>query len=154
MTSKSLIRFLSPREYSRRCLSFTIHLHLESRLRISGTVPLLPISCLCVVKKGKVDIFLKPDFSYFNPLKAELNPICHLLALLGPHPFLHIGRIKVKSVLQNVDVVSKRSKFGPVSVEIDYKISGEYSVIQKDGLSFLRLYFLNYTWYVNNPHNI
>ena len=32
----------------------------------------------------------------FNPLNAELNPICHLLALLGTHPILHIGRIKVK----------------------------------------------------------
>jgi len=29
-----------------------------------------------------------------------------------------------------------------------------YSMIQKDGLSFVRLYFLNYTWYVNDLHNI
>jgi hypothetical protein len=29
-----------------------------------------------------------------------------------------------------------------------------YSAIQKDGLNFVRLYFLNYTWYVNNLHNI
>ena len=28
------------------------------------------------------------------------------------------------------------------------------SVIQKDGLNFVRLYFLNYTWYVNELHNI
>jgi len=27
---------------------------------------------------------------------------------------------------------------------------GIYSVIQKDGLNFVRLYFLNYTSYVNN----
>ena len=32
-----------------------------------------------------------------NPLKAELNPICHLLALLGVH-FLHVSRIRVKSL--------------------------------------------------------
>jgi len=31
-----------------------------------------------------------------NPLNAELNPICHLLTLLGAHPILHISRIKVK----------------------------------------------------------
>jgi len=31
-----------------------------------------------------------------NPLNAELNPICHLLALLGTHHILHIGRIRVK----------------------------------------------------------
>ena len=29
-----------------------------------------------------------------------------------------------------------------------------YSVIQKDGLNFVRLYFLNYIWYVNDLHNI
>jgi hypothetical protein len=26
----------------------------------------------------------------------------------------------------------------------------KYSVIQKDGLNFVRLYFLNYKWYVND----
>ena len=34
----------------------------------------------------------------FNPLNAELNPICHLLALLEDHHILHISRIRVKSV--------------------------------------------------------
>jgi len=29
-----------------------------------------------------------------------------------------------------------------------------YSMIQKDGLSFVCLYFLNYMWYVNDLHNI
>ena len=32
----------------------------------------------------------------FNPLNAELNPICCLLALLGAHHFLHVSRIRVK----------------------------------------------------------
>jgi hypothetical protein len=31
-----------------------------------------------------------------KPLNAELNPICHLLALLGAHHILHVGRIRVK----------------------------------------------------------
>ena len=31
----------------------------------------------------------------FNTLNAELNPICHLLALLGAHHILHISRINV-----------------------------------------------------------
>jgi len=31
-----------------------------------------------------------------NPLNAELNPICHLLALLGAHHILHVSRIRVK----------------------------------------------------------
>jgi hypothetical protein len=33
----------------------------------------------------------------FNPLNAELNPICHLLALLGIHPIFHVSRIRVKN---------------------------------------------------------
>ena len=32
----------------------------------------------------------------FNLLNAELNPICHLLALLEAHHFLHVSRIRVK----------------------------------------------------------
>jgi len=31
-----------------------------------------------------------------NPLNAKLNPICHLLALLGAHPIFHVSRIRVK----------------------------------------------------------
>jgi len=30
-----------------------------------------------------------------NPSNAELNPICHLLALLGAHHILHVSRIRV-----------------------------------------------------------
>jgi hypothetical protein len=31
-----------------------------------------------------------------NSLNAELNPICHLLVLLGARPILHISRMRVK----------------------------------------------------------
>jgi hypothetical protein len=31
----------------------------------------------------------------FNPLNAELNPNCHLLALLGAHLIFHVSRIRV-----------------------------------------------------------
>jgi len=47
---------------------------------------------------------LQPDQSIsetsqaINPLKPELNPICYLLALLGAHHFLHVSRIRVKSL--------------------------------------------------------
>ena len=30
-------------------------------------------------------------------LNAELNPICHLLALLGAHHILHVSRIRVNT---------------------------------------------------------
>jgi len=35
----------------------------------------------------------------FNPLNAKLNPICHLLALLGAHHILHVSRIRVNEVI-------------------------------------------------------
>ena len=35
--------------------------------------------------------------SRFNPLNIELNPICHLLALLGAHRIFHVSRIRVNS---------------------------------------------------------
>jgi len=31
-----------------------------------------------------------------NPLNAKLNPICHLLALLGTHHILRFSRVRVK----------------------------------------------------------
>ena len=37
------------------------------------------------------------SFLHFNPLNADLNPICYLLALLAHH-FLHVNRIRVKSL--------------------------------------------------------
>ena len=33
---------------------------------------------------------------WINPLNAELNPICHLLALVGDRHILHVSRIRVK----------------------------------------------------------
>jgi hypothetical protein len=30
-----------------------------------------------------------------NPLNTKLNPICHLLQLLGAHHILHVTRIRV-----------------------------------------------------------
>jgi len=31
-----------------------------------------------------------------NPLNAELNSLCHLLALLGAHQIIHVSRARVK----------------------------------------------------------
>jgi hypothetical protein len=38
------------------------------------------------------------DKLIINPLNAELNPICYLLALLGAHHFLYVSGIRVKSL--------------------------------------------------------
>ena len=56
-----------------RDMTLTIHL-LRPRLRLSGAAP------------------------PFNPLNPKLNSICYLLALLGAHHFLHVNRIRVKSL--------------------------------------------------------
>ena len=50
-----------------------------------------------------IDIVVIPQD--FNPLNAELNPICHLLALLGAHPILHVSRIRV-----NLHMCMKQNK--------------------------------------------
>ena len=39
-------------------------------------------------------------------LNAELNPICHLVALLGAHHILHVGRIRVNDHHQGALAVS------------------------------------------------
>ena len=36
-----------------------------------------------------------PIHCTINPLNTELNPICHLLALLGAHNILHVNRVGV-----------------------------------------------------------
>jgi len=50
----------------------------------------------------------------FNPLNAELNPICHLLALLGAHHILHVSRIRDKK-LQISDTIAPTTA-GPTNV--------------------------------------
>ena len=56
--------------------------------------------------KGKYDTWMYQNYEIkvsvlwvrFNPLNPELNPICYLLALLGAHHFLHVSRLRVKSL--------------------------------------------------------
>ena len=59
--------------------------------------------CVCVCVCGGFTSLCKslkgfPPNSHINPLNPELNPICYLLALLGAHHFLHVSRIRVKSL--------------------------------------------------------
>ena len=43
-----------------------------------------------------VEVLFVCLYCVINPLNAELNPICCLLALLRAHHFLHVSRIRVK----------------------------------------------------------
>jgi hypothetical protein len=47
--------------------------------------------------------YIQVIWTYIYPLNAELNPICHLLALLGAHHILHISRIRVKRQSATMD---------------------------------------------------
>jgi hypothetical protein len=62
-------------------------------LRYIHQIPSLPLHCA-------VDVLILQSTSlkggHFNPLNAELNPICNLLALLGAHFIFHVSRIMVK----------------------------------------------------------
>jgi hypothetical protein len=64
-------------------------------------------ACLCLI---------------LNPLNAKLNPICHLLALLGAHHILHISRIRVK--LAGVPGVARDDKLGKQIFEITWRDKG------------------------------
>jgi hypothetical protein len=60
-----------------------------------------PFSFQCVIYFSQplipqVTYLLQPSSGQLYPLHAELNPICHLLALLGAHHILHISRIRDK----------------------------------------------------------
>jgi hypothetical protein len=56
-----------------------------------------------------------------SSLNAELNLICHLLALLGAHPILHASRIriKVKSGSSRRLVILQLSMIADASVDSD-----------------------------------
>jgi hypothetical protein len=41
---------------------------------------------------------------FFNPLNAELNPICHLLALLGGATIVVVSRLRVNTEVVNTSV--------------------------------------------------
>jgi len=45
-----------------------------------------------------------------NPLNAELNPICHFLALLGAHHILHISGIRVKVIIESNTALTQRER--------------------------------------------
>jgi hypothetical protein len=45
----------------------------------------------------------------FNPLNAKLNPICHLLALLGAHHILQVIKVRVKYTIHQTPITKHRA---------------------------------------------
>jgi hypothetical protein len=55
----------------------------------------------CTLHLDVIRSFIRPtnaQLNIFNPLNAELNPICHLHTLLKAHHVLHVSRIRVKTL--------------------------------------------------------
>ena len=48
-------------------------------------------------------------FGSLNPLNAELNPICHLLALLGGATIVVVSRLRVKLLMTTSMFVAPRN---------------------------------------------
>ena len=48
-----------------------------------------------VLQMAQPSGFYKDDILMLNHLNSELKPICHLLALLGAHHFLHVSMVRV-----------------------------------------------------------
>jgi hypothetical protein len=67
----------------------------ELTFRYSTFCPQNAVCILCGSQKERVFI----SRYIINPLNAELNPICHLLALLGAHHILHVSRIRVNWIV-------------------------------------------------------
>jgi len=50
---------------------------------------------------------------WINPLNADLNPIYHLLALLGVHHIFHVSRVRVKALVKHF---TSNNKLDPISI--------------------------------------
>jgi len=56
-----------------------------------------PKMCSEIISQGICrQSFLINSFNPFNTFSPELNPICHLLALLGAHHIFHVSGLRVK----------------------------------------------------------
>jgi len=72
-------------------------LHVKYSLFLSEFNPLnAELNPICYLLTLLAYHFLHVSRIRVNPLNPELNPICYLLALLGAHHFLHVSRIRVK----------------------------------------------------------
>jgi len=64
----------------------------------SQTTPSYEPTEIYTYLRSTLQVEVKFRSGFFNPLNVELNPMCCLLALLGAHNFLHVSRIRVKSL--------------------------------------------------------
>jgi hypothetical protein len=68
-----------------------------------------------------------------NPFNAELNPICHLLALLGAHHILHVSRIRVKYKIQ-IKLFERTNNFICILHVYVYALLGAHHILHVRGV--------------------
>ena len=78
------------RNKNRFLVNYEIH-YIDTRQQANFHQPTVSVA---IYQMGEYYLGVK----VFNPLNPELNPICHLLALLGTHHIFHVSRIRVKSL--------------------------------------------------------
>jgi len=61
--------------------------------------------------EGSGTLVLYIGRTVLNLLNAELNPICHLLALLEAHHILHVSRIRVIKLKRKVVYKAENAGF-------------------------------------------
>ena len=87
----------------------SVHPQPEDEPRRGDRDPLIMENSHLLYRKNKLSFRYKvknKTAHAINPLNAELNPICHLLALLGAHHILHVSRVRVKYHAQQRTVKS------------------------------------------------
>jgi hypothetical protein len=75
----------------------TVHLgsvHVNNQLNAQFFLKYIYSNSLHV---SSTPVFIIRRINCINHLNAELNPICHLLSLLGAHLIFHVSRIRVNT---------------------------------------------------------
>ena len=114
-------------------MKFYFHIPPESHRRGSDTIlvePQYPYVNYIFINIGVVEGY-KPQvtdprdtkFEIVNPLNAELNPIRHLLALLGAHHILHVNRIRVKGIVKNRSLLTNKNT-------VQHKVKVKVTLVQ------------------------
>ena len=96
---------------------------------------------------GATDVLLRahPTSHSINLLNAELNPICHLLALLRTHHILQVNSLRVNtgySFLRNKEAVITKIYSGNSSLKtitVCRNMQEEYHIIKKLSLIIVQL---------------
>jgi hypothetical protein len=102
-------------------------LHSECSSVFSGTLAkTFENRCTKVFKKSAEYVD-----NIINPLNAELNPICHLLALLGGATIVDVSRLRVKGT----DTVNYATTYHTLRLVL--KLTLECWMINKNGMSCL-----------------